>query len=110
MTDKWDCNNRNRRNEVAEKDRSSVSERTRSSSANVALRAPSGRPNGKQYLQSTDIRVDSAHETSCRNSLTAFSSAYSKRVPHTNCAPRIKKCAPRISSGIYFFKHKLINK
>jgi len=36
--------------------------------------------------------------------------AYSKRVPHTNCALRIKKCAPRISSGIYFFKHKLINK
>ena len=29
--------------------------------------------------------------------------AYSKRVPRTNCAPRIKKCAPRISSGIYFF-------
>jgi len=28
--------------------------------------------------------------------------AYSKRVPHTNCALRIKKCAPRISSGIYF--------
>ena len=35
--------------------------------------------------------------------------AYSKRVPRTNCALRIKKCAPRISSGIYFFKHKLIN-
>ena len=34
--------------------------------------------------------------------------AYSKRVPCTNCALRIKKCAPRISSGIYFFKHKLI--
>ena len=34
--------------------------------------------------------------------------AYSKRVPRTNCALRIKKCAPRISSGIYFFKHKLI--
>ena len=29
-------------------------------------------------------------------------SAYSKRVPRTNCALRIKKCAPRISSGIYF--------
>ena len=29
-------------------------------------------------------------------------SAYSKRVPCTNCALRIKKCAPRISSGIYF--------
>jgi len=28
--------------------------------------------------------------------------AYSKRVPRTNCALRIKKCAPRISSGIYF--------
>ena len=28
--------------------------------------------------------------------------ARSKRVPHTNCALRIKKCAPRISSGIYF--------
>ena len=30
------------------------------------------------------------------------SGAYSKRVPRTNCALRIKKCAPRISSGIYF--------
>ena len=38
------------------------------------------------------------------------SSAYSKRVPRTNCALRIKKCASRISGGIYFFKHKLINK
>ena len=38
------------------------------------------------------------------------SSAYFKRVPRTNSALRIKKCAPRISSGIYFFKHKLINK
>ena len=28
--------------------------------------------------------------------------AYSKRVPRTNCALLIKKCAPRISSGIYF--------
>ena len=28
--------------------------------------------------------------------------AYSKRVPRTNCALRIKKCAPRISSGNYF--------
>jgi len=28
--------------------------------------------------------------------------AYSKRVPRTNCALRIKKCAPRISTGIYF--------
>ena len=28
--------------------------------------------------------------------------AYSKRVPRTNCALRIKKCAPRISSNIYF--------
>jgi len=28
--------------------------------------------------------------------------AYSKRVPRTNCALRIKKCAPRISSGINF--------
>ena len=28
--------------------------------------------------------------------------AYSKRVPRTNCALRSKKCAPRISSGIYF--------
>jgi len=28
--------------------------------------------------------------------------AYSKRVPRTNCALRIKKCAPRIFSGIYF--------
>jgi len=28
--------------------------------------------------------------------------AYSKRIPRTNCALRIKNCAPRISSGIYF--------
>jgi len=28
--------------------------------------------------------------------------AYSKRVFRTNCALRIKMCAPRISSGIYF--------
>ena len=34
--------------------------------------------------------------------------AYSKRVFRTNCALRIKKCAPRISSGIYFLS--LINK
>jgi len=27
---------------------------------------------------------------------------YSKRVPRTNCVLRIKKCAPRISNGIYF--------
>jgi len=31
------------------------------------------------------------------------SRAYSKRVPRTNCALRVKKCAPRIFSGIYFF-------
>jgi len=30
------------------------------------------------------------------------SSAYSKRVPRTNCALRVKMCVPRISSGIYF--------
>ena len=36
--------------------------------------------------------------------------AYSKRVSRTNCALRIKKCAPRISSGIYYYKHKLTNK
>ena len=30
------------------------------------------------------------------------SRAYSKRVRRTNCALRIKKCAPLISSGIYF--------
>jgi len=29
-------------------------------------------------------------------------SAYSERVPRTNCALRIKKCASRIFSGIYF--------
>ena len=28
--------------------------------------------------------------------------AYSKRVPRTNCALQIKKCALWISSGIYF--------
>ena len=28
--------------------------------------------------------------------------AYCKRVFRTNCALRIKKCAPRIFSGIYF--------
>ena len=33
--------------------------------------------------------------------------AYSKRVPRTNCALRIKKCAPRISSGICF--HAQVN-
>jgi len=32
----------------------------------------------------------------------ARSRAYSKRVLRTNCALRIKKCGPRISSGIYF--------
>ena len=43
---------------------------------------------------------------------TVTNSAYSKCAPRTNCALRIKKCAPRISSGICFltFKHKLINK
>ena len=30
-------------------------------------------------------------------------SAYSKRVTRTNCPLRIKKYAPRITSGIYFF-------
>jgi len=34
--------------------------------------------------------------------LVTISRAYSKRVFGTNCALRIKKCAPRISSGIYF--------
>jgi len=34
--------------------------------------------------------------------MPAGARAYSKRVPRTNCALRIKKCAPRISSGIYF--------
>ena len=38
---------------------------------------------------------------------TTHTRAYSKRVFRTNCALRIKKCAPRNSSGIYFFKHKL---
>jgi len=33
---------------------------------------------------------------------TYSGSAYCKRVPRTNCALRIKKCAPRLSSGIYF--------
>ena len=33
---------------------------------------------------------------------SARARAYSKRVFRTNCALRIKKCAPRISSGIYF--------
>jgi len=32
----------------------------------------------------------------------SWTSAYSKHVPRTNCALRIKKCAPRITSGIYF--------
>ena len=36
------------------------------------------------------------------NAVDAIFRAYSKRVPRTNCALRIKKCAPRISSGIYF--------
>jgi len=35
--------------------------------------------------------------------LNASARAYSKRIPRTNCALRIKKCAPLISSGIYFF-------
>ena len=34
---------------------------------------------------------------------TIWARAYSKRVPRTNCALRIKKCAPRISSGIILF-------
>ena len=34
--------------------------------------------------------------------LNASARAYSKRVPRTNCALRIKTCAPLISSGIYF--------
>jgi len=33
---------------------------------------------------------------------SCFTRAYSKRVPRTNCALRIKKYAPRISSGVYF--------
>jgi len=37
-----------------------------------------------------------------RTVLAVNGRAYSKRVPRTNCALRIKKCAPRISSGIYF--------
>ena len=37
-----------------------------------------------------------------------YGSAYSKRVPRTNCALRIKKCAPRISSGIYFLSTSLL--
>jgi len=37
-----------------------------------------------------------------REPTPARTRAYSKRVLRTNCALRIKKCAPRISSGIYF--------
>ena len=33
---------------------------------------------------------------------SVYTRTYSKRVFRTNCALRIKKCAPRISSGIYF--------
>ena len=33
---------------------------------------------------------------------TIYARAYSKRVPRTNCALLIKKCAAQISSGIYF--------
>jgi len=40
--------------------------------------------------------------SSPRRSAQQQTSAYSKRVPRTNCALRIKKCAPRIFSGIYF--------
>jgi len=52
----------------------------------------------------TDGRTDT---TDCitvqwRNNCVGKVRAYSKRVPRTNCALRIKKCAPRISSGIYF--------
>ena len=36
-------------------------------------------------------------------------SAYSKRVPRTNCALRIKVCTPDFQWHL-FFKHKLINK
>jgi len=37
-----------------------------------------------------------------RHCFVLTSRAYSKRVPRTNCALRIKKCAPRITRGIYF--------
>jgi len=35
--------------------------------------------------------------------------AYSKPVPRTNCALLIKKCAPQISSGIYFLSTAQVN-
>jgi len=34
--------------------------------------------------------------------MTPVGRAFPKRVFRTNCALRIKKCAPRITSGIYF--------
>ena len=42
------------------------------------------------------------HGENCQMNMSDLTRAYSKRVFRTNCALRIKKCAPWISSGIYF--------
>ena len=47
----------------------------------------------------------SATDTGPRIVMSVSVSAYSKCVPRTNCALRIKKRAPRISSGIYFLSN-----
>ena len=49
--------------------------------------------------QATCSVVDQVGDATCGQEVFR---AYSKRVPRTNCALQIKKCAPRISSGIYF--------
>jgi len=49
---------------------------------------------GKTILDFTEARDSEA--------VASAGGAYSKRIPRTNCALWIKKCAPRISSGIYF--------
>jgi len=66
----------------------------------------------RMSLNFTLLNADSGRYADALVSYTHFCRAYSKRVFRTNCALRIKKCAPRISSGIYFLKHKLglINK
>ena len=52
------------------------------------------------------VTVQKVHETGNADMLKKTDDdsfrAYSKRVFRTNCALRIKKYAPRISSGIYF--------
>jgi len=68
----------------------------------MIVEAAYGPPGFKNVIEFYVLNADSGRYADALVSYTHFCRAYSKRVFRTNCALRIKKCAPRISSGIYF--------